>query len=454
MGFTTLEEWLNWLEQQHPESDIELGLARVGAVADRLDLRRPAAKVITVAGTNGKGSCAALLEHLLLDAGYSVGVFTSPHFTHYCERIRVNGQQASDADVCEAFDRIQAARLTPPDAINLSYFEFGALAALSVFARHQVDIMVLEVGLGGRLDAVNIIDADVAIITSIDIDHEDWLGSDRETIGREKAGIMRSGKPVVCADQQAPASIAETAKSVGARLLSVGQEWHFQVSGDHWQWDGVLGIKEGTKENGQESAVYLSNLPIPSLPLPSVAAGLQALSLLGLEFTQQQLTDLLPAINLTGRYQKQNLFARQLILDVAHNPAAAELLASRLEGEPKVQKTLAVVGMMADKDRARCLAALTPLVDEWLPASLPSIPRAAAGADLREDLLALPTDSSEPVGTLPPSIQAYDTVALALEAALDASDEGDRILIMGSFFTVAEALAHIKNLEQQNGFGE
>ena len=178
LRFSSLADWLAWLEQQHPESDIELGLARVGEVASRLQLLTPSAKVITVAGTNGKGSCAAALEALLLNSGCSVGVFTSPHFSHYCERIRVNGQQASETDVCLAFQRIADASATEP-ALKLTYFEFGALAALEVFAEHRLDVIVLEVGLGGRLDAVNIIDADVAIVTSIAIDHEAWLGSNR-----------------------------------------------------------------------------------------------------------------------------------------------------------------------------------------------------------------------------------------------------------------------------------
>jgi len=424
-SFSSLAEWLTWLEQQHPESDIDLGLTRVGEAASRLRLLNPSAKVITIAGTNGKGSCAAALETLLLNAGCSVGVFTSPHFTHYCERIRINGEQASEPDVCQAFQCIANAAAVEP-ALRLTYFEFGALAALEVFARQSLDVIVLEVGLGGRLDAVNIIDADVAIVTSIAVDHEAWLGSDRETIGREKAGIMRGGKPVVCADYDAPRSIEAYASECGAELYAAGEQWGFDADNQQWQW------RHGEK--------LVASLPLPELPLPSIAAALQALSLLDIEFSSDTLQSLLPTIKLTGRYQKRQCRGRQLVLDVAHNPAAAQLLANKLQADKHTGKTLVVLGMMADKDRVNCFRPLLAEVDRWFTCSLPTIPRAAEAQELAQDLAEL--------GYAVPKSQVCDTVASGLESALAVATQDDRIVVLGSFFTVAEALSALDAGEQ------
>jgi len=417
-SFSSLAEWLAWLEQQHPESDIDLGLTRVGEAASRLGLLNPSAKVITIAGTNGKGSCAAALETLLLNAGCSVGVFTSPHFTHYCERIRINGEQASETEVCQAFHSIAGASAAEP-ALRLTYFEFGALAALDVFARQSLDVIVLEVGLGGRLDAVNIIDADLAIVTSIAVDHEAWLGSDRETIGREKAGIMRCGKPVVCADYDAPRSIEAYANECGAELYAAGRQWGFVADNQQWQW-----------RNGEK---LVSPLPLPELPLPSIAAALQALSLLDIEFSSDTLQTLLPTIKLAGRYQKRQCLGRQVILDVAHNPAAAQLLANKLRSDKHSGQTLVVLGMMADKDRINCFRPLLAEVDHWFPCSLPAIPRAADAQELAQDLAEL--------GHAVPKSQVCDTVASGLKRALAAATQDDIIVVLGSFFTVAEALS-------------
>ncbi len=432
MRADNLGDWLLWLEQQFPESGIELGLDRVGEVAARLSLLKPKARVITVAGTNGKGSCAAALESLLLDAGLSVGVFTSPHFVHYCERIRLNGEMATEETVCTAFTRIDAARLNTDPALTLTYFEFGALAALDVFARSELDVIVLEVGLGGRLDAVNIIDADVAIVTSIAVDHEEWLGSDREIIGREKAGIMRSGRVAICADYQAPNSILEVAEELGANLLSVGEHWSFESKQKGELSPAEWSLRVRTPAGGER---LLTDLPLPNLPLPSVAAAIQALESLSIELPPARLNAILPSLELTGRYQKRLFKGRQFVLDVAHNPAAAQLLSERLSCENSTHKPIAIVGMMSDKDRQACLECLTPQVDQWLPVSLPHIPRAASAADLHNDLESLGVDL--------PSVRLCDTVARAIDIALEEAQDGQDILIMGSFFTVAGALKEL-----------
>jgi len=443
MRFQTLNEWLGWLEDNHPK-EIDLGLRRVKRVALSLGLVVPASDspasladgpqtascpqapiTITVAGTNGKGSCVAVLEQVLLAQGRSVGVYTSPHFMHYCERIRVDGIPVSEEEVCAAFACIDQAR----GDVSLTYFEFGTLAALVIFRQRGVAIQVLEVGLGGRLDAVNLVAADVAVVTSIAIDHEDWLGSDREVIGREKAGVFRGGCPAICADPQPPKSIAAVADELGARLLQVGKTWQFSVLPEQnsWEFEG---------RTAEDSVYQLSTLPIPALPLPSAAAALQALLCLGIEPAAEIVAKSLADVALPGRFQKCRYRGRELILDVAHNPAAAAYLAERLAASNSGQ-TRAIVAMMGDKDRIGSFRALAPVVDRWSVAGLSFLPRAATTAELQSDLQHLDITA-----------EAYDTVAEALESAVSETVPQDRILVVGSFFTVAEAL---KVIEGKNG---
>lgn len=423
MRYTELSDWLKWQESLH-STEIELGLDRVREVASRMGLLTPKAKVVSVAGTNGKGSCVATLEALCVQQGLSVGSFTSPHLLRYNERIKINGQEVSDAEICASFERIDQAR----GEISLTYFEFGTLAAIDVFTRQGVAVMVLEVGLGGRLDAVNIMDADVAVVTSIALDHQDWLGTDLHKIGYEKAGIYRPYRWAICADETAPESVADYAHSINAYWVAMGMSLNITIDDNtaddrRWSWQGVT-------DEGE--LLQHSNLPLPQLPLPSVAAALQAFVLLGHDLPDD-VSALVAGLQLTGRAQKIEHHGRHFLLDVAHNPAAAELLAQRLRAEPCSAKTHCVVAMMKDKDRAGVFTALAPIVSAWYVADLPGNPRAATAAVLQTDLQLLNC-----------TVQAFPHVTEALRQAQAVAADEDRIVVMGSFFTVAEALSHLR----------
>lgn len=412
MRFDNLDDWLRWQESLHP-SEIELGLERVRTVLTRLDLARPDFTVVTVAGTNGKGSSVAMLESILHAAGYHVGTFTSPHLLRYNERIRIGGEPVTDAELCAAFDRIDTVR----DDISLTYFEFGTLAAIDCLQQRGVEIAVLEVGLGGRLDAVNVLDADVALITPVDVDHVAWLGSDRETIGVEKAGVMRTGRPVVVSDPQPPQSVLQHADELGAPLALAGRDYHYKVQGVQWRW--VAGERSRNA------------LPLPALrgdfQLANAAGVLMVLVWLGERYpvSQQAVRSGLLAVQLPGRFQV--LPGRPMqILDVAHNPHSARALAQALTRQPCPGRTLAVLGMLDDKDITATVASLRTLVDDWYLASLDA-PRGATAARLCE--------------ALGGEGQCFDNVASARAAALAAADENDRVVIFGSFYTVAVALA-------------
>lgn len=419
MRFSSLAEWLGWLEKSHP-TEIELGLTRVRAVADRLQLLTPAAKVITLAGTNGKGSCVTACAALLQAAKFSVGVYTSPHLLHYAERIQINGKPVSDADICLAFEKIAAAA----DTISLTYFEYGTLAALEIFQRYQVDYMVLEVGLGGRLDAINIIDADVAVITSIALDHQDWLGDTRELIGYEKAGILRPGKIFVCADPAPPTTVIDYSASLNSQAYFIGQHFNYRQQGRDWQWSGT---------SAQGAGIDLPLMIAPHLPLPSMAAALQTLYLLNIQLSLPVIEQTLAAVRLAGRFQKITYQGREFILDVAHNPAATEYLAQRLRDEPCLGKTHGLVAMMADKDCAGSLANLTAAIDSWYLLELSHIPRAAAPQVLAKHLAALAV-----------SVQGQGDIDSLMAHLLAETQAGDRILIFGSFYTVAAALLYLQ----------
>jgi len=419
MKFSTLSAWLGWLEQSHPK-EIDLGLDRIRSVAERLDLLKPHAKVITVAGTNGKGSCVTATASLLHKAKFSVGVYTSPHLLHYAERIQIDGTPVKDELICSAFQEIYSAA----DEISLTYFEYGTLAALLIFKQQTVDYIVLEVGLGGRLDAVNIIDADVAVITSIAIDHQEWLGDNREVIGREKAGILREQQNFVCADENPPQTIVDIAKQLNTKSYFIDRDFSFDQHDNKWQWQGM---------NQRGDVVNLQDMQVPHLPLPSLAAALQVVKLLGIELSQQDIETALLNINLAGRFQKVIYREREFILDVAHNPAATEYFSQRLLAEPAQGKTFAIVAMMSDKDRVASLENLTPLIDHWLLLDLKATPRAATIAALTQDLLSLETQVS----------QSGDINTL-IEAVLAKAQSQDRILVFGSFFTVAAALSYFQ----------
>jgi len=408
---SSLAMWLDYLTNIHT-SAIDLGLDRVQAVAESANLTKPAPTVITVAGTNGKGSTCALMEAILLDAGYSVGVYSSPHLIRYNERVRVNGQDLPDEKHVEAFDFIEKQR----GEISLSLFEFGTLAALRLFQTEKVDIVLLEVGLGGRLDATNVVDHDVSIITSLAIDHVDWLGDDINVIGFEKAGIYRSGKPAICGQPKAPATVAAHADDIGAELYQVEIQYNYELTDDNtWRW--VHGSYE------------LDNLPVPGLPLQNAATALMALATSHLDITDINIVKGLQNAKLPGRMQ---LLSSEptILLDVAHNPHSAEYLVERVGREYQGKNIHTVVAMLHDKDVQATLNALTPIAAKWYPASL-SGPRAASAEELCQYL---PTDT-----------QQYANPVAAFEAAMTNAEPQDVILVVGSFHTVGEVLEHWQN---------
>ncbi len=422
MRFDSLAAWLDWQESCHPR-EIELGLDRIREVARRLDLLQPAATVITVAGTNGKGSCVATLEAMLVAQKLSVGAYSSPHLLRYNERVRVAGDPVSDQDLCSAFAAIDDAR----GDITLTYFEFGTLAAFWLFRRARVDYWLLEVGLGGRLDATNLIDADLAIVTSIALDHQQWLGNDRETIGREKAGIFRRHRPVVCADHQVPESVLAHGATLECPVYLAGREFDWQVRDDSEEW--TLLLNQANKP---------LQLPLPKLPMPSVAAALQALALIDRMPSAQVAAEQLAKLQLPGRFQQLNCSGKTLYLDVAHNPAAAEYLARHLE-KRRIGDLAIIVAMMADKDIAASLQPLRPFVRHWWLATLPGMPRAAAPSVLREALIDLGVGAEQM--TLCSSVE--ETVKWLLEEAPDNhrfAYDCESLLVTGSFYTVSAAL--------------
>ncbi len=410
--FRTLSEWLAWQETLHPVA-IDLGLERVAAVARRLGCLRPAPTLITVAGTNGKGSTLAMLESILRRAGYRTGCYTSPHLFRYNERLRIDGESVADARWCEAFARIDAAR----GEDSLTYFEFGTLAALDIMGAEPLDVALLEVGLGGRLDAVNIVDADVAVVTSIGLDHTEWLGDTREAIGAEKAGIFRAGRPAVCGDAAPPDSLREAAAAVGAPLRVLGEDFFVRHSGKRWHWQGVAGCYQ--------------ELAWPGLPgvhqLANAATALAALECLHerLPVGESAVVAGLKWVELPGRVQIVPGAVEQ-VLDVSHNAQAALALVDALRHRPLRGDTHAVIGMMADKDVAAFIGALQSQVDHWYPVGLP----VARALDV-ETLAAALRGSGAPV-------ESCASVREAGARLARRTRRGDRILVCGSFYTVAE----------------
>lgn len=406
----SLADWLSWQEKLHPR-DIALGLGRVGEVARRLALTGQVPPTLTIGGTNGKGSSAHLAALIYQQAGYRVGLYTSPHLLRYNERVRIDGEMASDAALCRAFAAIDAAR----GDISLTYFEFGTLAALWLFREADVQVQVLEVGLGGRLDAVNILDADVALITSIGIDHQDWLGDSREAIAREKAGIFRAGRAAIVAEPRPPVSLIEAAGECGARLLLRGRDFEPEVTATGWRWQGA------------ERA--LDDLPLPGLSgvaqLNNAAGVLAAVEALQprCPVAPSAIRDALPQLRVPGRCDQRG----QFVFDVAHNCEAAEVLAQWLASHPIAGPTVMVLGMLADKPHAEVHAALNPQVNQLLLVSTEGS-RGLTATALGQKF---PADAAH---------RCCDNMPQALSLARQLAGSDGRIVITGSFLTVAAAM--------------
>jgi dihydrofolate synthase/folylpolyglutamate synthase len=415
MRFKSLQEWLSWQEQLYPDV-IDLGLHRVDELLQALDLKHPGFSILTVGGTNGKGSSVSFAEAMLRAAGHKVGAYVSPHLLRYNERVRVDGVDASDQDFCESFQRIDDAR----GDLRVTYFEFGTLAAIDILVRHGVTAAVLEVGLGGRLDAVNALDADVALISSIGLDHQEWLGNDRESIGREKAGIFRPQRPAICGDRQPPASLQDHAKFLGAKFQSIGKDFDRSTQGDSWTWRGQGGELKG--------------LPMPALPghiqYDNAATVIAALrSDPRLQVPESAISEGLRRARIPARFQRK-AGPIETVFDVSHNPDAARVLSENLLAYPVSGRSVAVLGMFKDKAAEEVALALKGRFQHWYLGGLEG-PRGQSAEALGQRLRrALP----EAELTESPSVTA------AYAKAMSEAEPGDRVVVFGSFQTVAAVL--------------
>lgn len=413
MQLSTLSEWLSWINAVHP-SEICLGLERVKSVAERLNLLNPESIVITVGGTNGKGSTVAGLETIYRAAGFRVGTFTSPYLFKHNEEVRINGIPAPDEAFCQAFEKIEQVRGTT----LLTPFEYHTLAALQIFQQQSLDVIILEVGLGGRLDAVNIIDANVAVITSIGIDHVEWLGHTREAIGIEKAGIMRPNKPVICGDPDPPSSLPSQAEKIGATLICQHRDFNYQSVSDHWCWS--------------DGCTTYDCLPVNDLMLQNMSTVLMTVKVLQpqLPVSQQAIEVGLKNTHLPARIQ---IIPGPIteIYDVAHNPAAVGYLAEKITTFPCTGKTFAIFSMLADKDIASCADQMKKLITAWYIA--PLIARRAASTE--KIYAALKQSCAN-------AIHSFATITHAYDQARQQAVMGDRLIIFGSFYTVSQVWQH------------
>jgi dihydrofolate synthase/folylpolyglutamate synthase len=415
----TLQDWLSHCERLHPKA-IDMGLERSAAVAERMGLKFDC-PVITVAGTNGKGSTCAMLEAIALQAGYRTGVYTSPHLVHFEERLRLYGEIVKAEELLPHFGKVEQAR----GEVSLSYFEFTTLAIMSLMAAAQLDVAILEVGLGGRLDTTNIIDTDCAVITSIDLDHMELLGPDRESIGREKAGIMRAGKPAIVGDPVAPQSVIDHGRAIGADLWLMGRDFNFNGDKQQWNWAGRGRRYSGLAYPALRGANQLINASGVLAALESLRARLPV--------TAQAVRNGLAMVELPGRFQ---IVPGQpaLVLDVAHNPHSVAALAANLDAMGFYPRTHAVFGAMSDKELAPMLKKIGPLIDRWYFTDLPT-PRADTASSLEAKWRAQETRGDVASSTHASPMEAF-------EAAVAAADPADRIVVFGSFYTVGGVLEH------------
>ena len=418
----TLTEWLFYLEQLHPIT-IEMGLDRVDQVKDRLGLA-PDFPIITVGGTNGKGSTCAMMESILSCAGYRVGCYTSPHLLRYNERVRISRYEARDEDLCKAFEEVELARVG--SAISLTYFEFGTLAAMQLFKQSGVDVVILEVGLGGRLDAVNIFEPDCSVLTSIDLDHMDYLGSTREEIGFEKAGIFRGGKAAICSEAEMPASILRQAELIGADLMHIDSEFGYSVQDNQWSYWGPGGNRHALPHPALRGSYQVRNACTCLAALDVVRERLPT--------NMGDIRQGLLQVELPGRFQILPGLP-VTILDVAHNPAAARTLATSLGSMGQYHKTFAIFAMLKDKDIPGVVTALKSVVDVWLVAGI-DVSRGASADDLRQVLV------SEGIVENGVMVIDFPDIGSAYAYACERASENDRICVFGSFYTVSGVLRY------------
>ena len=414
-----LSQWLEYLESIHP-SEIEMGLGRVRSVAETMQLIRPAKKIMLVAGTNGKGSTVTYCRSILSQSGFSVGAYMSPHLHIYNERVMINGEMASDEDLIESFEAIDQAR----GDVTLTYFEVGTLSALYLFKKHNVDYAVIEVGLGGRLDATNIVDPDVSVVTSIGLDHQDWLGHDIDKIAFEKAGIYRKGRAAVCGQLGVSRGLLDHAKNIGAKLLLKGEDFSLSLSGHTWSWQG--------KDTAGED-VHFNDMPLPNLPLENAATALQALVQIYPDLKQEDIEQGLKRAVLPGRMQLIDHPFKGM-LDVGHNPQAARLVAQRCADNPVIGKRYALLAMLDDKDACGVVSELMNVVDEWCLAGISGY-RGQSCDQLAKKLQGIVLTHKQ-----------YGTIESALENLSATLTDSDEVLIMGSFMTVAAAQDWLKGV--------
>ncbi|MDH2923852.1 dihydrofolate synthase/folylpolyglutamate synthase [Nicoletella semolina] len=420
----SLEAWLSYLEQSHSKP-IDMGLERIRCVAQKMELLKSAPYVITVAGTNGKGSTCKFIEAALLASGIRVGVYSSPHLIHYNERVRIQGKNVSDSALVNVFADIEANK-----SHSLTYFEVGTLAALALFKQQKVDVAILEVGLGGRLDATNIVDTDFAVITSIDIDHVEFLGDNREQIGREKAGIFRQNCPVVIGEPDCPQSIIDYAKHLNCQLFQHGEHWNYSEQSDRLLWQS-------------EGKSY--EMPLPNIPTPNAATALAVLDKLPFSINENSIRQAFVEVKMTGRFQKLsvadfakfsgNLPLAQVIIDVGHNPHAARYLASQLEKYSSPNRRMyALFSALVDKDLSGIVRPLEALITEWHCIGLEGYRGQSGQAVLDKLHYVLPNATAV----------AYSTIESAVDTLFQQAQEQDMIMVFGSFYTVANFLQFIQ----------
>ena len=423
----SLGEWLDYLEQRQPESTVELGLERVGAIADTMNLRKPAQQCVLVAGTNGKGSTCVFIEALFLAGGYSVGCTVSPHLDAFNERVRIDGLPASDLLIVQAFGVVEQARQQTPNSPHLSYFEFTFLAALEVFRTRNVDVCVLEIGLGGRLDAANLVHPDVSVITSIGIDHEAFLGNDRETIAIEKAGIMRRGITCVYGEVDMPQNIARCAQKTGAKMRRKGIDFSQHQTVDDWSFS-----------NNRKQ--QFGGLPLPAISVLNAATAVEA-TLQLIPVTRETVAQACVEVKMPGRFEQAQYRGLNLLIDVAHNPDAAKFLRNQLCSIAAVERTVCIVGFLSGKNVSGIVEVMKETMDEWIfvdtgrPENMARAQSAAKSASLAMQQL---------VDCKAPS-KCMRTVSQALNYYLNATQLPDRVVIMGSFDVVQKTHELLKS---------